>query len=99
MTPDIVPGDFVTIKFGGTNFGDTTVQSAGFANDPAASRRRHDRRTSAGGQPNDTLIVEGTIDPANNPPDAANMEQRIVNPDGFRTSLGKRDIRRGPRPR
>jgi hypothetical protein len=54
--------------------------------------------TSAGGQPNDTLIVEGTIDPANNPPDAANMEQRIVNPDGFRTNLGKRDIRAVPGP-
>ena len=29
VTPDIVPGDTVTIKFGGTPFGDTTVQSAG----------------------------------------------------------------------
>ena len=46
---------------------------------------------------NDTLLVEGTID-ATNAPDPANMEQRIVNPDGFRTNLGKRDIRAVPGP-
>ena len=99
VTPDIVPGDVVTIKFGGTNFGDTTVQSAGFANDPAGVPDADDvPGDQRGGQPNDTLIVKGTIDPANNPPDAANMEQRIVNPDGFRTNLGKRDIRAVPGP-
>ena len=99
VTPDIVPGDVVTIKFGGTAFGDTTVQSAGFANDPAGvPTPTRSLATSPGGPANDTLIVEGTIDPANNPPDPANMEQRIVNPDGFRTNLGKRDIRAVPGP-
>jgi hypothetical protein len=92
VTPDIVPGDVVTIKFGGTNFGDTTVQSAGFVNDPAGVPAPTMNVTG------NTLTVEGTIDPDNNPPDAANMEQRIVNPDGFRTSLGKRDIRAVPGP-
>jgi Fibronectin type III domain len=99
VTPDIVPGDLVTIKFGGTAFGDTTVQSAGFVNDPSGvPAPTMSLATSPGGQTNDTLIVEGTIDPANNAPDAANMEQRIVNPDGFRTNLGKRDIRAVPGP-
>lgn len=93
VTPDIVPGDVVTIKFGGTNLGDTTVQSAGFANEPAGVPAP--TMTVTG----NTLTVEGTIDPANNPPAAANMEQRIVNPDGFRTSLDKRDIRAVPGPR
>jgi hypothetical protein len=99
VTPDIQPGDTATIKFGGTAFGDTTVQSAGFANDPAGvPTPTMSLATSAGGQTDDTLIVEGTIDPANNAPDPVNMEQRIVNPDGFRTNLGKRDIRAVPGP-
>jgi hypothetical protein len=45
----------------------------------------------------DTLVVQGTVG-ANDAPAAANMEQRIVNPDGFRTNLGKRDIRAVPGP-
>lgn len=91
VTPDIIPGDVVTIKFGGTNFGDTTVQSATF---PAVNGVPAATSTVNGG----TLTVEGTIDPGNNPPDPANMEQRIVNADGFRTNLGKRDIRAVPGP-
>lgn len=99
VTPDIVPGDVVTLKFGGTDFGDTTVQSAGFADDPSSvPAPTMSLASSPGGQPDDTLIVEGTIDPADNAPDPANVEQRIVNPDGFRTSLGKRDIRAVPGP-
>jgi hypothetical protein len=93
VTPDIQPGDIATIKFGGTAFGDSTVQSAGFPGAVPTPTTNTTTKTTVDG---DTLTVEGVIDPANNAPDPANMEQRIVNPDGFRTSLGKRDIRAVP---
>jgi hypothetical protein len=95
VTPDIVPGDTVTIKFGGTAFGDTTVQSAGWANDPAGVPTPTMTLESSPAAANDTLVVKGTIG-ATDAPTADNMEQRIVNADGFRTNLGKRDIRAVP---
>jgi hypothetical protein len=95
VTPDIQPGDTATIKFGGTAFGDSTVQSAGFANVAGVPTPTMSLNTT--NAPDDTLVVQGTIG-ATDAPDPTNMEQRIVNPDGFRTSLGKRDIRAVPGP-
>lgn len=95
VTPDIQAGDVATIKFGGTPFGDTTVQSAGFANVAGVPTPTTSITTT--NAPDDTLVVEGTIGSAD-APDPANMEQRIVNPDGFRDNLGKRDIRAVPGP-
>ena len=96
VTPDIVPGDVVTIKFGGTAFGDTTVQSAGWTNNPAGVPTPAMNLTTTNA-PNDTLVVKGAIG-ATDAPTADNMEQRIVNADGYRTNLGKRDIRAVPGP-
>ena len=84
VTPDIRPGDEVTISFNGIDAGDTIAGNAYVTQDasiPAAT-------------PN-TVIVKGYVGPGVNP---AQMEQRIINPDLVDTEIGKRDIRALPGP-
>lgn len=83
ITPDILPGDKVTISFAGSAVGDTTVQDA-YAIEPPAY--------VAG---SDTVTVSGHIGAG---VDRTMLEQRTVNPDLTATSVGRRDIRAVPGP-
>jgi hypothetical protein len=81
VTPDIRPGDKVTLKFDGVAVGDTVVQDAMVT--------KHAELQADGV----TLKVYGRIAPDVNP---AQMEQRIINPDLVNTVVGRRDIRAVP---
>lgn len=82
VTPDIRPGDAVSIKFGGTEEGTTTVQDT-YVN--AASV------LSEG----NTVTVKGHVAAEVN---KQQMEQRIVEPALKDTSVGRRDVRAAPGP-
>jgi hypothetical protein len=79
VTPDILPGDKVTIKVGGQSIADTTVQDAYVNQDSVLD--------------GNTLTVKGKIASG---VQAAQTEQRIVNPDLNNTVIGRRDIRALP---
>jgi hypothetical protein len=83
VTPDIVPGDKIVVKVGGTEVGDTTVADA-FVTEGAA--------LAADGV---TLTVKGRIASGVN---RSQIEQRIVNPDLTSTVIGRRDVRALPGP-
>jgi hypothetical protein len=84
VTPDIRPGDTVTVKFAGENAGDTTVQDTYVTHDSVL-----------GGPNNATLTITGHVGAGVN---TDQMEQRIVNPDLTDTAIGRRDVRATPGP-
>jgi hypothetical protein len=84
VTPDIRPGDTVTVKFAGENAGDTTVQDTYVTHD-----------SFLGGPDNATLTIKGHVGAG---VDTDQMEQRIVNPDLTDTAIGRRDVRATPGP-
>jgi Chitobiase/beta-hexosaminidase C-terminal domain/Fibronectin type III domain len=86
VTPDILPGDVASIRFGGTKAGDTRVQD-GFVTADAA--------LSTTNLTNDTVTVVGRIGP-----DVIkdNTEQRIVEPALTGTAVARRDVRAIPGP-
>lgn len=83
VTPDIVAGDKVTIKFAGTGAGDTTVADAAVGPSHAVL-----------GADGATVTVTGHLGTGVNP---AQLEQRIVNPD-LVPLVGRRDVRAIPGP-
>jgi hypothetical protein len=81
VTPDILPGDVVSISFGGVKVAATTVQDARAGNsfiDLAAD--------SSGATMKVVGHIATTIDPAN-------FEQRIIEPALVDTPVARRDIR------
>jgi hypothetical protein len=87
VTPDIRPGDKVSISFNGIDGGTTTVADAFVTEDM-------DLVTGSSGV-KDTIVVTGHYGPSIN---TAQMEQRIINPDLVDTAIGRRDIRALPGP-
>jgi hypothetical protein len=85
VTPDIRPGDKVSISFNGIDAGDTTAANTFVTADSVLGT----------GANNNTLTVKGFVGPGVN---TAQMEQRIINPDLVDTEIGKRDIRAIPGP-
>lgn len=83
ITPDILPGDKLTISFAGSAVGDTTVQDA-YAIEPPAY--------VAG---SNTFTVNGHIAAS---VDRTMVEQRTVNPELTSTAIARRDIRAIPGP-
>ncbi|VXB76451.1 Fibronectin type III domain protein [Arthrobacter sp. 9AX] len=77
VTPDILPGDAVTIKFGGTEAGTTTVQDT------------YVTGTSVLASGN-TVTVKGRVADGVN---KNQMEQRIIDPALKDTTVGRRDVR------
>ncbi|WP_285249847.1 fibronectin type III domain-containing protein [Pseudarthrobacter sp. fls2-241-R2A-168] len=77
VTPDIQPGDAVSIKFGGAEAGTTTVQDT-FVN------------TSSVLTNGNTVTVKGHVGSGVN---RDQMEQRIIEPALKDTSVGRRDVR------
>ncbi len=82
VTPDIRPGDSVSIKFGGIEAGTTTVQDT-YVN---ASSVLSD---------GNTVTVKGHVGAGVN---RDQMEQRIVEPALKDTAVGRRDVRAAPGP-
>jgi len=86
VTPNIKPGDVVTVAFSGGGTDSAVTQSptvTGFAHSPGSNR----------------IVVSGSLTAAGGP--AANtgqMEQRIINPDLDDTDVGRRDVRAPARP-
>jgi hypothetical protein len=89
VTPDIRPGDKVSLSFDGVDAGDTTVANAYVTGDAVLSAPPG----SPAGTPKNTLTVTGFVGPGVTP---AQMEQRIINPDLTDTDVGRRDIRAVP---
>jgi hypothetical protein len=87
VTPDIRPGDKVSISFNGIDAGETTVANAFVTEDMSLV-------TGSSGA-KDTLVVKGFVGPGVK---TAQMEQRIINPDLVDTAIGRRDIRALPGP-
>ncbi|MFC5931928.1 hypothetical protein D6T64_02155 [Cryobacterium melibiosiphilum] len=83
VTPDILPGDVVAVKFGATAAGDTTTQGIYVTAAPVLA---------ADGV---TVTIAGFIADGANP---AQMEQRIVEPALKDTAVGRRDVRAVPGP-
>lgn len=83
VTPDILPGDVVSLDFGGDPVEADVVTQDGYVTEV----NYVDGAT--------TFTVEGHIGPDI---DRANVEQRIVNPDLTGTAVGRRDIRALPGP-
>jgi hypothetical protein len=81
VTPDILPGDKVTVKVGGQALGDATAQDATVADTPAGPSSE---------LTGTTLIVHGHLGPNVIP---TQFEQRIVNRDLTATDVGRRDVR------
>jgi hypothetical protein len=82
VTPDIKPGDVVSISFdSGGPAGDTTVSSAMVTADSVANGT--------------TLTVKGHVGTDVN---RAQLEQRIIQPDFKDTVIGRRDVRAIPGP-
>lgn len=86
VTPDILPGDSVTISFAGVVEGDTTVQDAYVTSDAT-----QETTTLSG----DTVVVRGHIGAG---VIQDQTEQRIVEPDLTTTAIGRRDVRAIPGP-
>ncbi len=86
VTPDILPSDVVSIRFGDTVAGETTTQDA-FVDADASIRT-----TNVSG---DTVIVTGHIGAGVN---QDNTEQRIVEPALTDTDVARRDVRAVPGP-
>jgi Chitobiase/beta-hexosaminidase C-terminal domain/Fibronectin type III domain len=86
VTPDILPGDVASIRFGTTKAGDTRVQDGFVTADAALSTTT---------LTNDTVTVTGHIGP-----DVINdnTEQRIVEPALTDTAVARRDVRALPGP-
>ena len=85
VTPDIKPGDGVSIRFGtaaNADADDTTTVADAFVN----AKSELDETTR-------TLTVTGHFDPELNP---GQVEQRIVNPELTETDVARRDIRAVP---
>jgi len=85
VTPDIKPGDRVSIRFGtaaNADADDTTTVADAFVN----AKSELDETTR-------TLTVTGHFDPALNP---GQVEQRIVNPELTTTDVARRDARAVP---
>ena len=82
VTPDILPGDVVSVAFSGGGSADVTTQDAF-----VTGVNYVDGAT--------TFTVVGHIGAGVDP---ANTEQRIVNPDLTDTAVGRRDIRAVPGP-
>jgi hypothetical protein len=82
ITPDILPGDVVSISFGGTSAGETTVQDAYVTGDSVLTNGT-------------TLTVKGHLGPNVN---RDQLEQRIVEPALTDTSVARRDVRAVPGP-
>ena len=80
VTPDIQPGDKVTLKLGATNLGDTTAQDA-YVSEVGGSAFELNGTT---------LTVHGHVGSSVN---RAQFEQRIVAPDLKDTAVARRDIR------
>jgi Fibronectin type III domain len=80
VTPDIVPGDKVTLKLGGSTLGDATAQDAYVS--PIGALAAFELAGNV-------LTVRGHIGQSVN---RDQMEQRIVNPD-LRDLVGRRDVR------
>jgi hypothetical protein len=78
VTPDIQPGDVVSISFDGKSFGETTTQGMYVTSAPVLD------------SDGVTLTVKGHIDDSVNP---AQAEQRIVEPAFKDTAVGRRDVR------
>jgi hypothetical protein len=87
VTPDIRPGDKVSISFNGIDGGETTVANTFVTEDMSLV-------TGTSGA-KDTLIVKGFVGPG---VITGQMEQRIINPDLVDTAIGRRDIRALPGP-
>lgn len=83
VTPDIQPGDVVSINFGGG-----PVEADVVTQDAYVTGVTYTNNAAS-------FTVEGHIDPG---VDRANVEQRIVNPDLTGTAVGRRDIRALPGP-
>jgi hypothetical protein len=87
VTPDILPGDKVTISFNGIELGDTTTANTYVTGDM-------DLVAGTSGL-KDTVVVKGFVGEGVN---RAQMEQRIINADLVDTAVGRRDIRAVPGP-
>ena len=85
VTPDIQPGDKVTISFDGAVVGDTTVQDAA-----VDTKATVDTTADPSGK---TVTITGHVASGVNP---AQLEQRVVNPALTGTSVARRDIRAVP---
>lgn len=85
ITPDILPGDVITVAFPDGFSDDTRVQDAFVTGDAVQGT----------GAADNTVVVQGHINPAIN---KANVEQRIVEPALVDTIVGKRDVRAIPGP-
>ena len=83
VTPDIQPGDVVSVKFGAEAAGDTTAQSVYITAPPVLA---------ADGV---TVTITGYIGDGANP---AQVEQRIVEPAFKNTAIARRDVRAVPGP-
>ena len=82
ITPDLKPGDVVTVDFNGAGSDSAVTQS------PTVTG--YNRPT-----PN-TVVVDGTLGALGGPrANTANFEQRIVNPALTETSVRRRDVRAG----
>jgi hypothetical protein len=82
VTPDIQPGDAVTIKFGGTEAGTTTVQDTYVTASSVLSG-------------DNTVTVKGRVAEGVN---KDQMEQRVIDPALKDTAVGRRDVRAAPGP-
>jgi hypothetical protein len=87
VTPDIRPGDKVSISFNGIDGGTTTTANTFVTEDMSLV-------TGTSGA-KDTIVVKGFVGPGVN---TAQMEQRIINPDLVDTAIARRDIRAVPGP-
>lgn len=82
VTPDIVPGDVVSLRFDDGTTAEVATQDAYVTGVNYADG-------------SDTFTVVGRIGPD---VDRANVEQRIVNPELTDTAVGRRDVRAVPGP-
>jgi hypothetical protein len=82
VTPDILPGDAVTIKFAGVEAGTTTVQDTYVTGTSVLSA-------------DNTVTVKGRVAGGVN---KDQMEQRIIDPALKDTAVGRRDVRAAPGP-
>jgi hypothetical protein len=85
ITPDLQPGDVITVRFPDGFSDDIRVQDAAATGDAVQGT----------GPDANRVIVRGHIGPGVN---TANTEQRIVEPALVDTNIGKRDIRAIPGP-